>query len=162
MTQIEPIKQGDEVPQFLTSDDRGLKVSSEELRGKKFLIYFYPKDNTPGCTTQACEFSKLYDKFKSAGITIIGISGGNLGSHQKFQKKYSIPFQLLLDEEYEIAKAFGVYGEKKFMGKVYQGIHRTSFLINEEGKVEKTYLKVRPKGHALELLNELHLLSNSR
>ena len=155
MNSIRPISEGKKVPSFNTTSDLGETFSSTKLLGTRYLIYFYPRDNTPGCSAQACGFRDEYDGFKKKNILIVGISGGNQKSHEKFRTKYNLPFPLLLDEDYKIAKAFGVYGEKKFMGKVFEGIHRISFLINSTGTVEKTYLKVKAKSHPSEVLNEL-------
>jgi len=155
MIEAIPLMASEKVPAFSTQDSAGNLVSKENLLGKKYLLFFYPRDNTPGCTSEACGFKdqkKFFDKKK---ILILGISGGSAKSHEKFIQKYDLPFPLLLDENNNIAKSFGVWGKKKFMGKTFEGIHRTSFLINENGMIEKTYLKVKAKSHPMELVEEI-------
>ena len=146
------IKEGAAAPAFKTTNTDGESVSLKDLRGKKVVLYFYPKDDTPGCTKEACSFRDAYSKFKKRGITILGVSPDNEKSHQKFTAKYKLPFTLLADTDHSIADAYGVYGEKKFMGRTYMGIHRTTFLIDEKGKVKKVFEKVKPEDHADEVL----------
>ena len=146
------INEGDSVPNFTLSDSNGKSVKSSDLKGKKHVIYFYPKDFTPGCTTEADEFSKDYNKFKKAGIEIVGISKDDVDSHKKFCQKMKIPYILLSDTATIVAKQFGVWGKKKFMGKEYMGVFRSTFLVNEKGKIFKTFPKVKPAGHAKEVL----------
>jgi peroxiredoxin Q/BCP len=155
MQKISPLEEKSEIPKFSTLDSEGKPVSSSNLLGKRYLIYFYPRDNTPGCTAQACGFKENYKFFKNNNIKILGVSGDTIRSHQNFRRKFELPFPLLMDEDNKIAKAFGVWGEKKFMGRVYEGIHRISFLINENGKIEKTFLKVKAKTHPEEVVNRL-------
>lgn len=155
MQKISPLQKNDSVPEFTTYDSEGNKFSNKNLLGQKYLIYFYPRDNTPGCTAQACGFRDNYSFFKKNKIKILGISGDSVRSHKNFRTKYQLPFPLLLDENHQIARAFGVWGEKKFMGRVFEGIHRISFLINKLGKVEITYLNVKAKQHPENLVNEL-------
>lgn len=143
---------GDTVPEFSLKDAEGKIVKKSDLKGKKYVVYFYPKDFTPGCTTEAAEFSRDYKKFKSAGIEIIGISPDDVESHKKFGKKMEVPFILLADTETEIAKKFGVWGKKQFMGREYMGINRTTFLVNEKGKIFMVFEKVKAAGHAQEVL----------
>jgi len=140
------------VPKFELEDSNGNKVKSADYKGKKHVIYFYPKDFTPGCTVEADEFSKNYNKFKKAGIHIIGISKDDADSHKKFCEKMKIPFVLLADTKTEVAKKFGVWGKKKFMGREYMGIFRSTFLVNEKGKIFKAFPKVKAAGHADEVL----------
>ena len=140
------------VPKFELEDSNGNKVKSADYKGKKHVIYFYPKDFTPGCTVEADEFSKNYNKFKKAGIHIIGISKDDADSHKKFCEKMKIPFVLLADTKTEVAKKFGVWGKKKFMGREYMGISRSTFLVNEKGKIFKAFPKVKAAGHADEVL----------
>ncbi len=146
------VKEGDMVPKFELEDSNGNKVKSADYKGKKHVIYFYPKDFTPGCTVEADEFSKNYNKFKKAGIDIIGISKDDVDSHKKFCEKMNIPFVLLADTKTEVAKKFGVWGKKKFMGREYMGVVRSTFLVNERGKIIKAYPKVKAAGHANEVL----------
>jgi peroxiredoxin Q/BCP len=143
---------GDTVPEFSLKDAEGKIVKKSDLKGKKYVVYFYPKDFTPGCTTEAAEFSRDYKKFKSSGIEIIGISPDDVESHKKFGKKMEVPFILLADTETEIAKKFGVWGKKQFMGREYMGINRTTFLVDEKGKIFMVFEKVKAAGHAQEVL----------
>lgn len=146
------IKEGDTVPKFELLDSNGKSVKSSDFKGKKYVIYFYPKDFTPGCTIEADEFSKDYNKFKKAGIEIVGISKDDVDSHKKFCEKMKIPFVLLADTETEVAKKFGAWGKKNFMGKDYMGVIRSTFLVDEKGKIFKAYPKVKAAGHAKEVL----------
>ena len=146
------VKQGTTAPAFKTTDANGEPVNLKDFRGKKVVLYFYPKDDTPGCTKEACSFRDAFSKFKKQGITILGVSPDSEKSHQKFTAKYNLPFTLLADTNHSIADAYGVYGEKKFMGRTYMGIHRTTFLIDEKGKIKKVFEKVKPEDHADEVL----------
>ena len=146
------INEGEKVPSFELNDEEGKKVKSSDLKGKKHVIYFYPKDFTPGCTTEADEFSKDYKKFKNKGIEIIGISPDDVDSHKKFCDKMSIPYTLLADTDHKVSEQFGVWGKKKFMGREYMGVNRSTFLVDENGKVFKVFPKVKPKGHSQEVL----------
>jgi len=146
------ISEGQSLPKFQLSDSDGNTIKSNELKGKKLVIYFYPKDFTPGCTIEADEFSKDYNKFQKAGIEIIGISKDDVESHKKFCNKMKIPYILLADTETKVSKMFGVWGKKKFMGKEYMGIIRSTFLVNETGKIFKVFEKVKAKGHSKEVL----------
>ncbi len=155
MKKPEPLEEGDQAPDFATTDDQGTEVSSANLKGSSFLLYFYPRDNTPGCTAQACGFRDLWDGFKGKKIKIFGVSGDSAKSHQKFRNKFDLPFPLLMDEEHSLAKAFGVWGLKKFMGREFDGIHRMSFLVDETGKIAKAYHKVKAKDHPAEVLRDI-------
>ena len=146
------LKEGNAAPAFKTTDASGETVNLKDFRGKKVVLYFYPKDDTPGCTKEACSFRDAFSKFKKQGITILGVSPDSEKSHQKFVAKYKLPFTLLADTDHSIADAYGVYGEKKFMGRTYMGIHRTTFLIDEKGKIKKVFEKVKPEDHADEVL----------
>ena len=146
------VKEGTTAPSFKTTDANGEPVNLKDFRGKKVVLYFYPKDDTPGCTKEACSFRDAFSKFKKQGITILGVSPDSEKSHQKFTAKYKLPFTLLADTDHSIADAYGVYGEKKFMGRTYMGIHRTTFLIDEKGKIKKVFEKVKPEDHADEVL----------
>jgi len=149
------IEEGNSVPKFTINDSAGNKVKSTDFKGKKHVIYFYPKDFTPGCSTQADEFSSEYNKFKKNEIEIIGISPDDVESHKKFCNKMGIKYVLLSDTEKEVSKAFGVWGMKKFMGREYMGVTRSSFLVNEKGKIFKIYTKVKPAEHAKQGLEDL-------
>ncbi len=143
---------GDEVPDFELKDGKGKNIKKSDFKGKKYVVYFYPKDFTPGCTTEAAEFARDYKKFKNVGIEIVGISPDDEESHKKFGEKMKVPFILLADTERDVAKKFGVWGKKQFMGREYMGVNRTTFLVNEKGKILKVFEKVKPAGHAQEVL----------
>ena len=146
------LKEGTTAPAFKTTDQNGESVSLKELRGRKVVLYFYPKDDTPGCTKEACSFRDAYSKFKKKDITVLGVSPDKEAAHKKFVTKYQLPFTLLADTDHSIAEAYGVWGEKKFMGRTYMGVHRTTFLIDERGKIKKVFEKVKPEDHASEVL----------
>jgi len=146
--------EGENVPKFELEDSDGNKVKSTDFKGKKHVIYFYPRDFTPGCTTEADEFSKDYKKFKKSGIDILGISPDDVDSHKKFCVKMGIPYTLLADSEKVVSKKFGVWGKKKFMGREYMGIIRSTFLVNEKGKIFKVYPKVKAAGHSKQVLED--------
>ena len=146
------IKEGSTAPAFKTTDAKGETVSLKDLRGQKVVLYFYPKDDTPGCTKEACSFRDAFSQFKKKGIAVLGVSPDKEASHQKFITKYKLPFTLLADTDKSIAEAYGVWGEKKFMGRTYMGVHRTTFLIDEKGKIKKIFEKVKPEDHASEVL----------
>jgi peroxiredoxin Q/BCP len=146
------ISEGEQAPKFELQDANGKTVKSSDFKGKKHVIYFYPRDFTPGCTIEADEFSKEYKKFQKIGVEIIGISTDDVESHKKFCDKMKIPYVLLSDPGSEVCKKFGVWGKKQFMGKEYMGIQRSTFLVNEKGIIFKAYPSVKPKGHAEEVL----------
>jgi peroxiredoxin Q/BCP len=146
------VKEGTTAPAFKTKDDNGEDVSLKDFKGQKVVLYFYPKDDTPGCTKEACSFRDAYSKFKKQGIKLLGVSPDSEASHQKFITKYKLPFTLLADRDHTIADAYGVWGEKKFMGRTYMGVLRTTFLIDEKGKIKKVFEKVKPEDHATEVL----------
>ena len=152
---IVPLAEGDLIPDFKTIDEKGITYSSTSLKGQMTLFYFYPRDNTPGCSLQACDLRDTYQQFKEIPVSILGLSGCSNSSHQKISTNYSLPFPLLLDEGNKIAKLFGVWGKKKFMGKKFDGIHRTTFLISQTGVILKIFTKVKPKTHAQMLLEEV-------
>jgi peroxiredoxin Q/BCP len=149
------IAEGDKAPSFELQDADGKTVKSSQFKGQKYVVYFYPRDFTPGCTIEADEFSKEYKKFQKIGATVIGISTDSVESHKKFVDKMGIPYVLLSDPESEVSKQFGVWGKKQFMGKEYMGIQRSTFLVDEKGKIFKVYPSVKPKGHAEEVLAAL-------
>jgi len=146
------VKEGDKAPDFAVPDTKGKTVRLKDLRGKKVVLYFYPKDDTPGCTKEACSFRDSFATFKRRGIEVLGVSLDNERSHQKFTQKYSLPFRLLADTDRGVSEAYGTYGEKKFMGRTYMGNNRMTFLIDEKGKIKKIFSKVKPEDHAKEVL----------
>ena len=146
---------GTKAPDFTLLNKEGNTVSLSDFFGKKIVLYFYPKDNTPGCTKQACAFASAYDDFKSKDITVIGISKDSVASHKKFAEKYSLPFVLLSDPELVAIKAYDVWQEKKMCGKVGMGVVRTTFIIDENGNIEKIMPKVKPDTNAGEILEYL-------
>ena len=146
---------GMKAPEFTLSDKDGNAVSLSDFLGKKVVLYFYPKDNTPGCTRQACAFAAAYEGFKSKDVVVIGISKDSVASHLKFAQKYSLPFVLLSDPELQAIQAYGVWQEKKLYGKVSMGVVRTTFVIDEAGRIEKIMPKVKPDTNAAEILDYL-------
>ena len=146
------LKEGAKAPEFAVTDGEGNIVRLKDLRGKKVVLYFYPKDDTPGCTKEACAFRDAFSKFKKRGIEVLGVSLDSEKSHQKFAQKFGLPFRLLADTNKKVSEAYGTYGEKKFMGRKYMGNHRMTFLINEKGKIKKIFEKVKPDEHAEEVL----------
>ncbi len=149
------LKEGTTAPTFTTKNGNGEPVKLKDFRGQKVVLYFYPKDDTPGCTKEACSFRDAYSKFKKRDIMVLGVSPDSEASHKKFATKYKLPFTLLADTDRSISEAYGVYGEKKFMGRTYMGVHRTTFLIDEKGKIKKIFQKVKPEEHADEVLEAL-------
>mgnify|MGYP003085087373 FL=1 len=145
---------GDKIPEILGRDANGKEIKSSDYRGKKFALYFYPKDNTPGCTSQACSLKEGYHDLQNAGLEVIGVSVDDEKSHQKFITKYELPFPLIADTDKKLVEAFGVWGEKKMYGRTYFGTYRTTFIIDEEGKVEHiiTPKSIKVKEHAAQLL----------
>ena len=148
-----PLKVGDKVPKFSVTDDRGNSQSLRDYSGKKLVVFFYPKANTPGCTAEACDLRDHYKELLDAGYSLLGVSADSEKKQRNFSAKYDLPFPLLADEDKEVINAFGVWGLKKFMGKEYDGIHRMTFIINEEGVVERVIEKVKTKEHAAQILN---------
>ena len=142
-------------PDFTLSDKDGRQVSLSDFLGKKVVLYFYPKDNTPGCTRQACAFAAAYEQFKEQDVVVIGISKDSAASHQKFAQKYNLPFILLSDPELQAIQAYDVWQEKKLYGKVSMGVVRTTYIIDEQGNIEKVMPKVKPDTNAAEILDYL-------
>ncbi|QNR25385.1 thioredoxin-dependent thiol peroxidase [Croceimicrobium hydrocarbonivorans] len=139
------LKEGDKAPDINAEDQNGNPIKLSDFKGKKVVLYFYPKDDTPGCTAEACNFRDNYQDLKDKGFELIGVSADTAAKHQKFATKYDLPFALIPDTEKEVIEAYGVWGLKKFMGREYDGIHRETFVIDEEGKIAKIYLKVKTK-----------------
>ncbi|MGE0598276.1 MAG: thioredoxin-dependent thiol peroxidase [Dehalococcoidia bacterium] len=142
-------------PDFNLKDQSGNDVSLESLKGKWTVIYFYPKDDTPGCTREACNFRDNYGALNAAGATVIGVSGDNAASHQKFAQKYELPFTLLVDEGNQLARAFGAFGPKNMYGKTYEGIIRSTVILRPDGTIAKVWPKVKPDAHGAEVLDWL-------
>jgi len=146
------LKQGDKAPAINAKDQSGNTISLNDYAGKKVVLYFYPKDDTPGCTAEACNLRDNYDSLLNAGFDVIGVSTDNEKSHQKFIGKYSLPFRLISDTDQKVSNDYGVWGLKKFMGKEYMGINRTTFLIDENGNIEKVIEKVDTKNHIAQII----------
>ena len=143
---------GDKAPDFATVDQFGDRVSLKDFRGKKVVLYFYPKDDTPGCTKEACSFRDGFSKFRRRKIEILGVSVDDEKSHKKFAEKYDLPFRLLADAEKRIVKDYGVWGEKSLYGRKYMGTNRVTYVIDEQGKIAAVWPKVKVDGHADEIL----------
>ncbi len=146
------LKEGDVAPEFCAATSGGGKVSLADFKGRNVVLYFYPKDDTPGCTKEACAFHDHFAEFKIAGAVVLGVSTDPVKSHDKFTVKYKLPFTLLADEDKKIVQAYGVWGEKTFMGRKYQGTHRVTFLIGPDGRIKKIWPQVKPDEHAQEVL----------
>ena len=149
------IKSGDKAFDFTLPDSEGKSISLSEFRGRKVVLYFYPRDNTPGCTKEACGFRDVYDYILEAGAVVIGVSPDGQASHKKFSEKFGLPFHLLSDEAHKVAESYGSWGEKKMYGKTSMGIIRSTFIIDEEGVVIRVFPKVTPDGHGEEVLKVL-------
>jgi len=146
------IAEGQEAPDFELASDNGETVRLSDLRGKPVVLYFYPKDDTPGCTTQACGIRDAYGEFERAGAVVLGVSPDDERSHAKFKKKYDLPFTLLADTDRAVAEEYGVWGEKSYMGRKYFGVQRSTFVIGRDGTVKKVFAKVKPAEHADDVL----------
>ncbi len=149
------LEEGDDAPDFVATTNGGGKVSLAEFKGRNVILYFYPKDDTPGCTKEACGFRDRFARFKAKGAVVLGVSVDSAQRHDKFVEKYGLPFTLLADEDRTIVQAYGVWGQKSFLGKKYMGIHRVTFLIGPDGKIKKIWPKVKPDEHAEEVLAAL-------
>jgi peroxiredoxin Q/BCP len=146
---------GSPAPAFSLPADDGTTIALKDLKGRKIVLYFYPKDDTSGCTTEACEFRDSWAAVRGAGAVVLGVSPDGIASHQKFKRKYELPFTLLADEDHAVAEAYGVWGEKSMYGRKYHGILRTTFILDERGRVARVFSKVKPEGHAAEVLAAL-------
>ncbi len=149
------LNEGDAAPDFTAMLNTGETVSLSDYAGKKLILYFYPKDNTPGCTAEACSLRDGYGELRNLGYEILGVSPDGVAKHQKFINKYDLPFDLIADEDKAVMNAYGVWGPKKFMGRTYDGVHRITFVIDEEGKIAKVIKKVKTKDHAGQVLDEM-------
>jgi peroxiredoxin Q/BCP len=153
-----PLERGTPAPDFELPDDTGTPRKLSDFRGKPVILYFYPKDDTPGCTKEACNFRDDYSAYQNTGVIILGVSADSPESHAKFKAKFQLPFPLLADEDHAVCDAFGVWGPKKFMGKSYEGILRTTFLIDADGTVAHVFENVRPAEHSAEVLEAIRSL----
>jgi thioredoxin-dependent peroxiredoxin len=149
------VTEGQEAPDFELTSDSGERVRLSQFRGRPVVLYFYPKDDTPGCTAQACGIRDSYEDFEKNGAVVLGVSPDEESSHVKFKQKYGLPFTLLADPEHEVANEYGVWGERKYMGKTYWGVERSTFLIDENGRVSKVMRRVKPDTHADQVLAAL-------
>jgi len=147
-----PIESGIQAPEFSLADETGATRKLSDFRGQTIVLYFYPKDDTPGCTTEACNFRDDYSTYQQAGVTILGVSPDSPKSHAKFKQKFQLPFSLLADEDHALCEAYGVWGEKKFMGREYMGVLRTTFVIGPDGRIKKVFENVKPADHSVEVL----------
>lgn len=149
------LKVGDKAPDFKLPASGETIVSLKDLKGKKIVLYFYPKDDTSGCTKEACSFQENRDRFKKKGVVVLGVSADSVASHEKFAQKYGLDFPLLSDEKKEVIKKYGVWKEKSMYGKKYMGIERTTFVIDEKGNIQHMFAKVKVDGHTQEILGVL-------
>jgi peroxiredoxin Q/BCP len=149
------VEEGKEAPDFELTSDSGDRVRLSQFRGQPVVLYFYPKDDTPGCTKQACAIRDSYDDFAETGAVVLGVSPDEESSHVKFKEKYGLPFTLLADPDHVVSEQYGVWGERKYMGRTYMGIERSTFLIDEEGRVVKVMRRVKPDTHAELVLDAL-------
>lgn len=147
------LKPGDTAPDFTANDQNGAAITLSKFQGQHVLLYFYPKDNTPGCTKEACAFRDQFADFKKHKIAVLGISPDSVKSHEKFASKFSLPFTLVADPDKEIVQAYGVWGEKQFMGRTFDGTFRASFLIDPNGKIQEIWPKVKPEAHPAQVLD---------
>ena len=152
---------GDTAPDFTLPDANDKSISLSALKGQRIVMFFYPRDNTPGCTKEACAFRDAYSDLQSKAVTVLGISTDNAKSHAKFATKHGLPFPLLVDEGGKVGSLYGCYGPKKMYGKEYMGITRTSFIIGPDGTLEKVYRKVKPESHVLEVVADIETLTAS-
>lgn len=154
------IQIGNQAPEFTLPDQQGIMHNLTQYRGQWIVLYFYPKDDTPGCTKEACSFRDNFESLKERGIVVLGVSKDTQASHKKFADKYNLNFTLLSDESAEMIKQYEAFGEKKFMGKTFQGVHRITYIIDPQGIIRKVYEKVKVDEHAQEILRDINMLSN--
>jgi peroxiredoxin Q/BCP len=150
-----PQPAGSLAPEFSLLDQNGKAISLSDFRGKSVVLYFYPKDDTPGCTKEACNFRDNYQDYEQAGVVILGVSPDSVKSHTRFSSKFQLPFTLLADEDHQVCELYGVWGKKKYMGREYDGVYRTTFLIDAEGRIKKVFENVKPEEHSQEVLAAL-------
>lgn len=146
------LKSGTLAPDFELPDEQGILHRLSDFEGQIIVLYFYPKDDTPGCTTEACSFRDQFDEYQKAGVPVIGVSPDSVKKHMKFKEKYNLPFVLLADEKHEVCELYGVWGRKKFMGKEYDGVFRTTYLIGKDRKILQVFENVKPEGHSQQIL----------
>jgi thioredoxin-dependent peroxiredoxin len=149
------LKPGDPAPDFELPADDGSTVRLSQLRGRRVVLFFYPKDDTPGCTTEACEFRDASPAYEEKNAVILGVSPDSVARHVKFRDKYDLPFRLLADQDHRVAEQYGVWRRKSFMGRMFLGVERTTFLIDEEGRIAEVYEKVKARGHAGDVLGRI-------
>lgn len=149
------LQENTKAPEFMLPDETGTNRKLSDYQGKNILLYFYPKDDTPGCTTEACNFRDDYSAYEKAGVVILGVSADSVASHAKFKEKYHLPFTLLADADHTVCEMYGVWGQKKMMGREYMGIFRTTYLIGPDGKIRKVFEGVKPAEHSQEVLSAL-------
>jgi peroxiredoxin Q/BCP len=154
-----PLHEGDPAPEFTAPTDEGTQLSLRDLRGKKVVLYFYPKDDTPGCTIESCEFRDAHPRFVTRDAVVLGASPDGVASHQRFKKKFDLPFTLVADEDHSIAERYGVWKPKKFMGKEFLGVKRTTFVIDRDGRIARIFRDVKPQGHAEEVEQALERIA---
>ena len=152
-----PLEKGTKAPDFHLRDETGQIKRLSDYLGSPLVLYFYPKDDTPGCTTEACNFRDDYSQYQDAGITILGVSPDSPASHAKFKSKYNLPFSLLADEDHKVCDLYGVWGPKKSFGKEYDGVHRTTYVIDAEGLIQEVFENVSPANHSAEVLSVLQI-----
>jgi thioredoxin-dependent peroxiredoxin len=155
VTETAAVQEGTPAPDFELASDTGASIKLSDLRGKPVVLYFYPKDDTPGCTTQACGIRDAWGEFERAGATVLGVSPDSEKSHVKFKEKFDLPFTLLADTDHAVAESYGVWGLKKYMGREYMGVDRTTFVIDADGNVAKVFRNVKPATHADDVLAAL-------
>lgn len=155
MSELTELTVGQPAPAFTLPSGDGQPVSLAQFRGQWVIVYFYPRDNTPGCTTEACGFRDAYSELQQAQAVVLGISTDSVASHAKFARKYNLPFLLLSDSDGQVARAYGSYGPKKFMGKTYEGVFRHTFIIDPQGQIAQIYRKVKPETHAQQVCQDL-------
>ncbi len=153
-----PLHIGDPAPDFCLPDEQGRTHCLHDYRGRPVVLYFYPKDNTPGCTTEALSFKEDYHRFARAGVVILGVSPDDAASHQRFKAKYGLPFPLLSDPDHRVLEAYEAWGPKKMFGREYMGVLRKTYIVDAEGRIRKIYPKVKPKGHAQQVWEDLQAL----